>query len=166
MAVDRSGLLDRLEKDRGDALDCLSAHCERAGPGNLQLADVSLMLVQKGRDLLVAGALADHVTHIHGEEIAAVDEAIHRRQIDVVRIHAVGPRPAELLHGRVCLLAQRHRFRAHDLVLAIRLVPHRSDVDARLLRLDDGHQLCLALVQKPVAQAHAVLLESHIVIAP
>ena len=71
----------------------------------------------------------------------------------MIRIHEVGSGPAQRLHRGIGLGAEVLRLRAHESVLAVRLVPNRMKRHAALGGGLDGGELGLALVGETVAHA-------------
>jgi len=73
---------------------------------------------------------------------------------------------AERLDRRIRLGANVGRRRADNRMLAVRLVPHRRNVDTGLLRLNNSLQLRPALMTESVANPERVLLQIHICCNP
>ena len=156
--IDLARVLHRRQKLIGYALDKRLVGVERLGnPGNRHRPNQLRVRREERRNVLRLGRLADHVRHIQGKEVAGIEEALHRLQVDVVRVEKVRLAPAHLLHCHVRRGARLHRLGANDGVLAVRLVPHRNDLNARVSGLHACGKLGLRLVGKAVAHANGKL---------
>ena len=100
---------------------------------------------------------ADPIGHVEREEIAGRQKGVHRLQADVVGIDEIRPGPAAGPHRGVRLGPDVGRPAADDRVLAVRLVPYRSNVDPLTPGQDHRIQLGQPLVGKTVANAHRIL---------
>ena len=161
VAVDRARLLHGSQVLVGDLHDGVAVDGEGlADAGNAHRALQLRMALDEGVDAVRLGRLADGRGHIERVEIAGVDEAVHRAEVDVVGIHVIGLRPAGLPHRLIGGGAHAGRFRAHDAVLAIRFVPDGDDGDAAVRRHRASLQLGLGLVRETVPYAEGEFFQS------
>ena len=157
VVIDRFRFLGGFEELVGGLLDIRAGNLERLGYAcDGYRADEFRMFVDKRGDIRGIGGLADVIGDIEGEEIAGRDEAIHRLEVDVVGIQQILARPAEFGHGLVGGVAGGLRLGADDVVLAVRLVPDRCDVDAEVLGGDEGLELCVRAVGEAVTDSEGV----------
>ena len=155
MAIDRARLLHGSQVLVGDPHDGVAVDGERlADAGNAHGALQFRMTLDEGVDAIRFGRLADGRRHVERVEIAGVDEAVHRAEVDVVGIHVIGLRPAGLPHCLIGGGTHAGGFRTDDAVLAIRFVPDGDDGDAAVRRHHASLQLGLGLVRKTVPYAN------------
>ena len=105
--------------------------------------------------------VADEGGYVEGEKICGFDERPDRGQVDVIGIDEIFAREAQRRHRGVRFAAHVRRVRMNVNVLAVRLVPHRSDVQSGFLGLHDGAQLRLALMRETVADAKGIFFQFH-----
>jgi len=105
--------------------------------------------------------LADIVRHIQGKEIAPRDKPIDRLQVDVVGIDIIVFVPAKGFDRRIRLFAEGNRLAFDDGVFAKGLVPHRINVEAIRLRLEDRLKLRVTLMSEAIAHSEGVFLDLH-----
>ena len=86
------------------------------------------------------------------------DEAIHGVQPDVVGIHVIRARPAQLTDGRIGGGAHARGLGADDEVSAVGFVPHRHDAGAALRGHLTGAKLRFGLMREAVPNAQREFL--------
>ena len=124
VAIDAPGLLDGKEILGGDRLDRLPRGREWLGDSrDAQPPDQLRMPAHEGFHVRRRGGLADGRGDVERVEIAGIDEAVHRAQVDVIGVHVVGMFPAQFTDGRIGGGPHAARFGSDDQVLAIRFVP-------------------------------------------
>ena len=117
------------------------------------------MTVEERLDIGERGRLADGVGHIERVEVAGIDEAVHRAQIDVVRIHVIGSRPTELSNGTVGRAAYTGGLGADDIVFAIRFIPNRDDFNTLFCGQQTGFELGFGLMRESVSHSKRIFTE-------
>ena len=125
-------------------------------PGTAERANQFRMPRDERIDIFLFGRFADEMSDVERVEVARRDKAIHRVQIDVIRIDIIGLLPAQFLDGSVCGGTHAVGFRTDDHVLTVGLVPDRNDFNARFRSQLAGPQLRLGLVCKPVSDAECI----------
>jgi hypothetical protein len=112
------------------------------------------------------GKRADEIGDSDGEKIARSDEAVHGLEADMVGVHVIGVLPAEGGDCGIGLGAEVFGPGLHEHVLAVGLVPDGMDGKAGVAGLEDGGELCLALMGKAIAHAKGVFFKGHIAGVP
>jgi len=131
-------------------------------PGTLNCPISSGWRPDEGFDVSGRGGLADGRGDIEGIEIAGLDEAVDRAQIDVIGIHMVGMLPGKFPDGGIGGGFTLAGSETDDQVLAIRLIPDGDHGDTGLGGRPGGHdascQLRLGLMREAVSHSNRELL--------
>ncbi len=134
------------------------------GEGAVNAGDEDLrgelgMTFHKGFNGRLVRRFADEVGDVDSEEVRDGDEAFHGGEADVIRIDMVGAAPAGCFYGSVRRGASAGGLGADDSVLAVRFIPDRANLSARLRRENTGPKLGGGLVGKTVAHADCELAD-------
>ena len=131
VAVDFPRVLHSEEILRDDALDVRARGREgRRDARNGNGADKFRMANHECRHVIRRRGFADRVGDIEGEKIGAGEEAIHRLEADVIRVHVPAIIPAERGDRGLSRIEHALRLGADERVLTVRLVPDRRDLHA------------------------------------
>ena len=106
---------------------------------------------------IVEQTLADQISHIQRKEIAGVEKAVHRLEVDVIGVEEVGLRPSQFLHGCVRRCARLHRLGSDDRVLSVGFIPHRHNFNTGIGSQYTCGKLGLRLVSETIANANRKL---------
>ena len=87
------------------------------------------MSIHERIQILRCGGMSDRIRHVERVEIRRVDECIDRREANMIGIDVERTVPVQFTNGSFGGSANAFGRRAHDGMLAIRLVPDRSDRD-------------------------------------
>jgi hypothetical protein len=157
--IDAPGFLDGKEILARNRLNRLPRGGERLGDSrDAQPPDQLRMPAHERFDVRRRGGLADGRGDVQRVEIAGIDEAVHRAQVDVIGVHVVRMFPAQFTDGRIGGGLHAARFGADDQVLAIRFVPDGDHGDAGLCGHDASCQLRLCLMREAVSHSNRELL--------
>jgi hypothetical protein len=74
--------------------------------------------------------LSDKICNIQCKEVAAIEKAFHRVQVDVIRIDKIVPFPSQGLHGGIRLGTQAPRLGSDDGMLTVGFIPNRMKPDS------------------------------------
>jgi len=124
--------------------------------GNLHLAKIFAARRHECGNVGLAAWLADVGGHIESEKIRGFHERLDCAQVDVVGIDEIFALETQGRHGGIRFAAHVRRVRMNINMLAIRLVPHRADIQSGFIGLHDGAQLRLALARETIANAETV----------
>jgi hypothetical protein len=118
--------------------------------------------VHEGIDGGLIRGLARIVGDVEGEKVARIHEEVHVLEVDVVGVDIVGLFPAQGRDRGVGLHPHRVGVGVDDGVFPEGFVPHRNDIHAEFLRIDQRLELGLALMEEAVAGPEGIFFEHFV----